>query len=279
MGRIQMTQFSKFMLSDRFIFIRPEDGVKVNVWGGALSQGALQWETEEPEKFSTRVRHPSLELLWSLLCKITKSIACEPHGDLRTAFCCGLKGILMKEEGWRRECDTKIACVLRNVALSSLAWFNGCLLYGTLCFGCCHIGNMLRLWRLCTHSNEIRLSFGPEVPFHGGGGFHLAPFLAGDTAQFETLPCHRLCVGVHLCTGPMTLVHCSRKTQIDNQYAWLTRWTDTKRWREEKLIGQSGAVLDFPQHSLLLLILLLQSLLLPPAAFYHREWYMVDIEP
>lgn len=126
-------------------------------------------------------------------------------------------------------------------------WHKNSLRLEEFCFGCRHIGNVLR--RLCTHSNEIRLSFGPEVPFYGGGGFHLAPFLAGDAAQFETLPCHRLCVGVHLRAGPMTLVHCCRKTQIDNQYAWLTHWTDTKRWREEKLIGQSGAVQDFPQHS------------------------------
>lgn len=65
-----------------------------------------------------------------------------------------------------------------------------------------------------THSNEVRLSLGPEVPFHGGRAFYLAPPLAGDAAQFEALPCYRLRVGVHLRTGPMTLVHCSTEDEI-----------------------------------------------------------------
>lgn len=61
---------------------------------------------------------------------------------------------------------------------------------------------------LCTHMDKIRLSFGPEVPFDGGRTIHLTPLLAGDAAQFEAPACHRLCVGVHLCTGSMTLIHC-----------------------------------------------------------------------
>lgn len=63
-----------------------------------------------------------------------------------------------------------------------------------------------------THMNKIGFSFGPEVPLDGGGTIHLTPPLAGDAAQFESLAGHRLCVRVHLGTGPMTLVHCEQNT-------------------------------------------------------------------
>lgn len=61
---------------------------------------------------------------------------------------------------------------------------------------------------MCTHLKEVSLSFGLEVPFDGSETLHFAPSLAGDAAQFEAHARHCLCVRVHLCTGPMTLVHC-----------------------------------------------------------------------
>lgn len=127
-----------------------------------------------------------------------------------------------------------------------------------------------------THSNEIRLSLGPEVPFHGGRAFHLAPSLAGDAAQFEAPPCYRLRVGVHLRTGPMTLVHCSREeeknTQTDNQYAGLARRTDTKRQRG-KTNQSVWAVQDFPQRifSTIIIIIVAVSLLSPEAFSLQRN--------
>jgi len=61
-----------------------------------------------------------------------------------------------------------------------------------------------------THVKKVRLPFGPEVPFDGGGSWHLTPPLAGDAAQFEAFAGHGLCVRVHLCTGAITPVRCGK---------------------------------------------------------------------
>ncbi len=69
--------------------------------------------------------------------------------------------------------------------------------------------------------DKIGLSFGPEVPLDGGSAVHLTPPLAGDAAKFEARACHCLCVRVHLCTGPVTLIHCSQKRETD--LLWVNR--------------------------------------------------------
>lgn len=63
-----------------------------------------------------------------------------------------------------------------------------------------------------THQNKVSVPFGPEVPFDGGRTFHLTSPLAGDATQLEALACYGLSVRVHLCTGPLTLVHCLQGT-------------------------------------------------------------------
>ena len=83
------------------------------------------------------------------------------------------------------------ACVWKDMVRSSTSW--------TL--------HLQRL-RLRTHVNKTGLSLGPEVPFDDGRALHLTPLLAGDAAQLEALSGHCLGVGVHLCTGPVTLVDC-----------------------------------------------------------------------
>lgn len=60
--------------------------------------------------------------------------------------------------------------------------------------------------------NKVGLSFRPEVPLHRGRAAHLTALLAGDAAQFEALPCHRLGVRVHFCAGSVATEHCQRKT-------------------------------------------------------------------
>lgn len=66
--------------------------------------------------------------------------------------------------------------------------------------------------------NKVGLSFGPEVPFDGGGAFHLTPPFTGDTAQFEASPCHGLSVRVHFCTGSVTLVNCGEEGDGDKTF-------------------------------------------------------------
>lgn len=74
-------------------------------------------------------------------------------------------------------------------------------------------------WQHCTHVNKLDFSFGPEVPFDAGIAFYLAPSLARDATQFEARVRHRLCVGVHLRTGPMTLVHCWDRQTVNTQHS------------------------------------------------------------
>lgn len=84
--------------------------------------------------------------------------------------------------------------------------------------------------------DKVGFSFGPEVPVDGGGAVHLAPPLAGDAAQFEVLARHRLRVGVHLGTGPVTLVHFvlqKKKTEKRETDVSIELW-DYTRYRETK---------------------------------------------
>lgn len=65
-----------------------------------------------------------------------------------------------------------------------------------------------RLSQNWAHRFKVRFPSRTEEPLHGGGCLHLASLFAGNAAQFETSARHRLRVGVHLCTGAFTAVHC-----------------------------------------------------------------------
>lgn len=68
-----------------------------------------------------------------------------------------------------------------------------------------------------THRTELCLIAGLEGPLDCGNGMHLAPHLAGDTAQLEAFISHSLLAGVHLHTGTMAERHYSTRRE-DEQH-------------------------------------------------------------